>query len=704
MNKSTLVRPVSLALACFMTCLAPARADVNLPVYTTPIEITGTKLSITAFAPDKNTGVMVPQPIPPGAFGPKLAALTAVPINVLMDGRWNGTPAQVTAGTSPRQAACDGPSGVKAQVSKQASDSGSRAYDISCNFGTTGQVYVRQVGNALYLSYQVLNNSASFRTTSHFTCNQDNGTFLCPNDPSFQVRFAFEMLTLIWTPQLCAIHAEPPDVYLHGVQITSHNLAADTAMFIDEAFKGDRFLAGELAMEAQETRAPITIDDAFAELRNSPSCAGTGLQARVFRLFSELDTLVTNQGVEFRATHLPIAAPSIQNVSLPYGVDTCVQGFVWREAFPEDHVCVTPQIRTQAANDNAQAGARRSPNGGPFGPATCKQGFVWREARVGDLVCVPPATRSQAAADNAAASARRLLQPSSTPSFTRPSITAPPVVAAGASFPVSGQFFPATIDPTTINIYMDRNSNTACFGGATELETLRGGAAPVSTMLPASPGSISACNYRYQATALPPSTQFQFRARDCDAVTCSGWSNTFQTMTGAANVTSSVQLLLDSGIALGSAVSSATGTFNTSPTMPAGTASGIHKLTGVSGSATDTISIQVTGGRSVASITTTGAFFGDRGCPMRPSPHVIDAQESFTLFGSGFQPGTVNIRLDTLGGADLGSTSAQADGTFCASFNGPPFAAAGAHNLVAIQGGGVRATLAVTVVIDTGIH
>jgi hypothetical protein len=40
------------------------------------------------------------------------------------------------------------------------------------------------------------------------------------------------------------------------------------------------------------------------------------------------------------------------------GPDTCRAGFVWREARPQDHVCVTPETRTQAANDNQAASSR----------------------------------------------------------------------------------------------------------------------------------------------------------------------------------------------------------------------------------------------------------------------------------------------------------------------------------------------------------
>lgn len=92
---------------------------------------------------------------------------------------------------------------------------------------------------------------------------------------------------------------------------------------------------------------------------------------------------------------------------LPYGPDTCIQGFVWREARPGDTVCVTPNVRSRTAQENIQAAANKEPNGGPYGPDTCKQGFVWREAYPGDHVCVTPNIRSEAASDNAAAGSRK---------------------------------------------------------------------------------------------------------------------------------------------------------------------------------------------------------------------------------------------------------------------------------------------------------
>ena len=108
------------------------------------------------------------------------------------------------------------------------------------------------------------------------------------------------------------------------------------------------------------------------------------------------------------------SAWSVPAFFLPFGPETCANGFVWREAFPNDRVCVPVETRRQAAADNAAAGSRVQPGGGAFGRQTCKSGFVWREAdRNGgntpgnDKVCVPPAVRQQAWNDNAANASRR---------------------------------------------------------------------------------------------------------------------------------------------------------------------------------------------------------------------------------------------------------------------------------------------------------
>ena len=84
----------------------------------------------------------------------------------------------------------------------------------------------------------------------------------------------------------------------------------------------------------------------------------------------------------------------------------CLEGYVWRQAYSGDYVCVTPAQRTQAQQDNAAAASRRSPDGGAYGSQTCVQGYVWRQVVTNDDVCVTPAERSQVQADNAAAGRR----------------------------------------------------------------------------------------------------------------------------------------------------------------------------------------------------------------------------------------------------------------------------------------------------------
>jgi hypothetical protein len=84
----------------------------------------------------------------------------------------------------------------------------------------------------------------------------------------------------------------------------------------------------------------------------------------------------------------------------PYGPHTCIQGYVWREAFAGDDVCVIPSRRTQAANDNAAANSRRNAARFFYGPNSCKAGYVWREADDSDYVCVSGTVRAETRADN----------------------------------------------------------------------------------------------------------------------------------------------------------------------------------------------------------------------------------------------------------------------------------------------------------------
>ena len=75
---------------------------------------------------------------------------------------------------------------------------------------------------------------------------------------------------------------------------------------------------------------------------------------------------------------------------------TCLSGFVWRVARPDDLVCVPPDSRARVAQENATAGQRVDPARRP----NCLSGFVWREAFSGDVVCVTPERRAAVREEN----------------------------------------------------------------------------------------------------------------------------------------------------------------------------------------------------------------------------------------------------------------------------------------------------------------
>lgn len=83
----------------------------------------------------------------------------------------------------------------------------------------------------------------------------------------------------------------------------------------------------------------------------------------------------------------------------------CFMGYYsyyeYRLAGPNDKICVTHATAVRTQQENRDASLHRSPNGGAYGPNTCRSGYVWRDAFNGDGVCVVPAVRDQAHYDNA---------------------------------------------------------------------------------------------------------------------------------------------------------------------------------------------------------------------------------------------------------------------------------------------------------------
>jgi hypothetical protein len=103
-------------------------------------------------------------------------------------------------------------------------------------------------------------------------------------------------------------------------------------------------------------------------------------------------------------TTIPSPTGTIGDPGVP-----CLMGYVWRQSYSGDYVCVVPATRTQATADDAAAASRVQSGGGAYGQYTCVQGYVWRQVVPDDYTCVIPAVRAQAAYDNSQAGNRVLL-------------------------------------------------------------------------------------------------------------------------------------------------------------------------------------------------------------------------------------------------------------------------------------------------------
>jgi len=144
-----------------------------------------------------------------------------------------------------------------------------------------------------------------------------------------------------------------------------------------------------------------------ADVRITSGIADRCLQGYVWREARPSDHVCVSGAVRQETRDENALAPTrVQPGGGPFGPDTCRQGFVWREAYPGDHVCVTGASRTRARNDNATAGERRNPARLVYGPNTCKSGYVWREADGRDWVCVTPDVRRETRLENALAPSR----------------------------------------------------------------------------------------------------------------------------------------------------------------------------------------------------------------------------------------------------------------------------------------------------------
>lgn len=91
---------------------------------------------------------------------------------------------------------------------------------------------------------------------------------------------------------------------------------------------------------------------------------------------------------------------------MPYGPDTCIDGYVWREITFTDHVCVTPETREVHKIRSAED-LHRDLNH-PELPI-CQEGYVPHLFVAQDVACITPQQLQQIADDNAQAERRKVI-------------------------------------------------------------------------------------------------------------------------------------------------------------------------------------------------------------------------------------------------------------------------------------------------------
>jgi hypothetical protein len=228
--------------------------------------------------------------------------------------------------------------------------------------------------------------------------------------------------------KLIRIPFDPGDLFhYYTVELRAsagYDAGFSTIVMIHEVKKGDRdprdHYLTYLIRSHSGSRDPVqtlnangvtisvgAVSSTSATINITSAMAGRCVQGYVWREASPSDHVCVTGATRSAAQQDNAQAAARRAGGGAFGPDTCRQGFVWREAFANDHVCVTPATRSQAQDDNAHAGERSNPARLVYGPNTCVQGYVWREADSMDYVCVSGATRTATQQDNAQAAARR---------------------------------------------------------------------------------------------------------------------------------------------------------------------------------------------------------------------------------------------------------------------------------------------------------
>jgi hypothetical protein len=190
----------------------------------------------------------------------------------------------------------------------------------------------------------------------------------------------------------------------------------------------------------------------------------------------------------------------------------------------------------------------------------------------------------------------------------------------------------------------------------------------------------------FPPSTLKPSTAYQFRVQDCDAITYSPWSDWLEVSTessGSANV----KLWLDNNTAqpIGTAPLGPEGGFVIKATIPTGTAPGNHTINAAAGNKPEASAQIIVAGQGGSGVGATISVMNTTMHTAFKPPINLLYPSTFRLRGDGFAPGTtVTVHLDTPTGPQLGTAIPNNAGIFLGNFT-IPSTSTGPHTLVAVQ-------------------
>ena len=191
----------------------------------------------------------------------------------------------------------------------------------------------------------------------------------------------------------------PITLTLTSTSLTLTGPASLTASVTNAATVPARVVLGAFpAMEGPgQPAAPRSAPpgDLVVPARPAPA-AGAGLPWWAYLIAGALVVVV---GVVLFLVLRPSGAPNPPTSSptpTPTPTNPCASPYVPRLARPDDLTCVTTLSAAEARTDNDPElqRARKDPTG-PYGPETCVSGYVWREAFEGDVTCVTGAVRTR---------------------------------------------------------------------------------------------------------------------------------------------------------------------------------------------------------------------------------------------------------------------------------------------------------------------